>query len=270
MDLEVLSPQALLAPVKAVKSVTPTPTMGHVVIQSTNSDLLPPLRGTTRRIGSIHDFHFSPVNITPAFSAAGLPNMLEDALPLQSGKLHTSSFPLFPVRRPIEKMDFEKMCMDPTVTINPRALQFIPTAAWASDNMSFGLLVSTFFRKRNSMHCKFPYKLYNALKMTQFCPEFIPHVGVEWVTDSVFRVHRVVFARLLGVRTVEGGLFHQQGNFPSHGFIELPFDQSDRISRECGFGPADLSQVRFMTHTSGEFVRQSTEDDLEKCRWNGR
>lgn len=130
--------------------------------------------------------------------------------------------------------------------------------------------MATFFRKRNSMHCKFPFKLFNALKLTQNCPEFLPHVGVEWVTDSVFRVHRAAFARLLGVKTIEGGLFHQQGNFPSHGFVELPFDVSDCISREAGLGPADLSQVRFMRHSAGLFVRQSTERDLESCKWNGK
>ena len=269
MDLEILSPLALLAPRKPVKSVTPKPSLERVSVDNDTS-LIPPLRPPVMTLGSRREFSASVASFP---KRPILPSVHETAGPflsLQSGKTHNASFPLFPVPRPIEEMDFDKMCLDPSVTVRPRLMQFIPAAAWTAEPVSFGLLVSTFWRKRNSMHCKFPYKLYNALKLTQFCPEFIPHIGVEWVTDSVFRVNRVAFARLLGVRTIEGGLFHQQGNFPSHGFVELPFEESDRLSRECGMGPADLSQVRFMTHQSGEFVRQSTEDDLEKCRWNGR
>lgn len=191
-------------------------------------------------------------------------------IPLGLGRAHTVSHPVFSVRQPVAELDYDTLCLDSSVTVSPGRIGFVPASAWSSDAVPFGILVVTFFRKRNSMHCKFPFKLLNALKLTQQCPEFIPHVGVEWVTDSVFRVHRAAFARLLGVKTVEGGLFHQQGNFPSHGFIELPFDESERISREAGLGPADLSQVRFMRHGSGRFTRQSTEKDLEMCKWTGK
>ena len=271
MNLDSLSPIALLAPMKTVKCSTPQPCEGNVMIESSNSEVLSPLCAPVMSLEGSREFSFSLAHFKLNESVSWPPP--RDGVPLMNlhqGRIRNSSQPLFAVRRPIESMDFDEICLDPSVTINPQQLQFIPAAAWPPENISFGLLVSTFFRKRNSMHCKFPYKLYNALKMTQFCPEFTPHVGVEWITDSVFRVHRVIFARLLGVRTVDGGLFHQQGNFPSHGFLELPFEESDRISRANGLGPADLSQVRFMTHSSGQFVRQSTEADLGKCRWNGK
>ena len=191
-------------------------------------------------------------------------------VPRPFGRAHTVSQPSFLLQKPVGALDFDKVCLDASITVNPRRLQFVPARAWPNEAVPFGILVATFFRKRNSMHCKVPFKLFNALKLTQQCPEFLPHVGVEWTTDTVFRVHRAAFARLLGVKTVEGGLFHQQGNFPSHGFLELPFDESDRISRAAGLGPADLSQVRFMTHATGRFHRQSTEEDLEMCKWNAR
>jgi hypothetical protein len=108
------------------------------------------------------------------------------------------------------------------------------------------------------------------LKLSEACPEFQEHLGIQWVTDEIFRVHRTNFARLIGVKTVEGGLFHQQGNFPSHGFVELSFVESDAISRAKGFGPCDLSVVRFMRHATGGFGRYSTEASLQdRCKWSG-
>ncbi|OHT13639.1 hypothetical protein TRFO_16197 [Tritrichomonas foetus] len=167
----------------------------------------------------------------------------------------------------IENMTFEEICNDPAITINPRQMEFIPETAWNDDEISFGALVNTFFRKRNSTYCKFPFKLYNALKLAEHMPQYIPHVGVQWVNDKVIKVDREPFARLIGVKTVEGGLFHQQGNFPSHGFIELTYVESDRLSRAMNFGPADLSVVRFVTHVLGKFVRDCREEDLDTCRW---
>ncbi|OHS93286.1 hypothetical protein TRFO_11901 [Tritrichomonas foetus] len=195
------------------------------------------------------------------------------SLQLLSNRMLNISTPIFQVRKPsmmMNSFDFERVATNPMVTINPKKLQFIPADVWQNENISFGVLVATFFRKRNSMHCKFSNKLYNALKISSFFPDFIPIVGIEWVTDSVFRVHRAAFARLLGVRAIEGGLFHQQGNFPSHGFYELSFTESDELSKMYGYGPVDLSQYRFITHSTGLFRRSSTEIDLEKCKWNGK
>jgi hypothetical protein len=175
---------------------------------------------------------------------------------------------MFNLIRP-SQVSFEEVCADPTVVLNPKGLGFIPFSAWPGDSITFGQLVNTFFRRRNSVHCKFPCKVFNALKLSEACPDFRQHLGIQWVTDEIFRVHRTNFARLIGVKTVEGGLFHQQGNFPSHGFVELPFAESDNISRAHGFGPCDLSVVRFMKHATGGFERNSSEASLENCKWSG-
>ena len=206
------------------------------------------------------------------------PNQLDMAPDFESGKRNIplfinsarqigSSLPAFNVRHPIQDMSFDEVCNDKSITLNPKKLNFIPTSSWTNEPMTFGVLVGSFFRKRNSTHCKFPYKLYNALQIAENMPEFIPHIGVQWATDSIIKVDREPFARLIGVKTIEGGLFHQQGNFPSHGFMELSFKESDALSRKLNFGPADLSVVRYVQHMNGKFVRGCTEEDLDGCKW---
>lgn len=194
----------------------------------------------------------------------------EIPISLTSGRMMNYSMPMFPISGPFNSICFEKVCSDPTVVINPQNMQFIPETAWGNQWITFGCLVSSFFHKRNSMHCKFPIKLYNALKITQFRPDLLPYVGVEWITETVFRVHRDEFARLIGVRAIDGGLFHQQGNFPSHGFRELSFAESNEISTRYGLGRPDLSKVRFIRHSSPQFNRFSSQIDMEDCKWIGK
>ena len=244
----------------------------RVLLSTPDSQIMPPLLEPPLRPVQIPHARVVPHYSLgqPGFIGPNFYYAREPSLSLIGGRAVNTSTPVFMVRKSIQTMEYEKVLADHTITINPKKVQFIPANAWQNENIAFGVLVATFFRKRNSMHCKFPNKIFNALKLSVFMPEFIPHIGVEWVTETVFRVNRVAFARLLGVKAIEGGLFHQQGNFPSHGFYELPFAESDQLSRMYGYGPADLSQVRFMTHSSGMFRRSSTEMDIEKCRWNGK
>lgn len=200
-------------------------------------------------------------------------DMVEHSMPphlsLSGNRELTESMPTFNLRPPLKSMTFDELCSDPTVRVRPKQMGFIPHTAWTDEPISFGLLVTSFFRRRNSVHSKFPYKLLNALRLCEKCPDFIPHVGVQWITDSIFRVERNVFAKLLGVKTVEGGLFHQQGNFPSHGFMEFPYKESNELSIKYGYGPVDLSVHRFLEHSSKDFNRYSTEQDILQCKWLG-
>ncbi|OHT01484.1 hypothetical protein TRFO_31668 [Tritrichomonas foetus] len=182
-----------------------------------------------------------------------------------------NSSPMFSIKaQPISSMTFEEVCTDPHVVLNPARLGFIPSTMWSNDTISFGYLASTFFRRRNSATSKFPHKLYNALKLSECYPDFIKHLGIQWVTNDVFRVDRVAFARLLGVKSIEGGLFHQQGNFPSHGFVELSYQESEKISMEHGLGHADLSQVRFLKSYQGNFTKFSNEEDIAEFKWSAK
>jgi hypothetical protein len=51
-------------------------------------------------------------------------------------------------------------------------------------------------------------------------------IGVRLVTDEVIIVEKFMLARLLGMRSVDGSLFHQQETFPSHRSLELPFQEA--------------------------------------------
>jgi len=44
------------------------------------------------------------------------------------------------------------------------------------------------------------------------------------------------FESPLGVKTVDDGLFHLHGNFPSHVFIELPLPEAQPFAWENGVG----------------------------------
>ena len=185
---------------------------------------------------------------------------------LSNRTLSLSSPMLIPMRRDHD-LTFDEACADPNFTVSPVSAGFIPKNAWGNQPIAFGLLVSTFFRKRNSMHCKFPYKLYNALRLTMALPHFFKYIGARWLTDKIFIVDKLIFARLLGVRSIDGSFFHQQGNFPSHGFEELQFILAQRVARENGIGDFDPSNLRFLQHTSGKFTRFSTEADINQLKW---
>jgi hypothetical protein len=162
---------------------------------------------------------------------------------------------------------FEEVCADPTLTVNPTQLGFIPSDAWHGEEVPFGVLVVSFFRKRNSMHCKFPFKLVNALLLTEKEPTFFPWVGIRWVTDTVLFVEKLIFAKLLGIRTIDGSFFHQQGNFPSHGFLELSFQEAQEIAFETGLGEVDSTNMRFLKHATGALTRKTTELDIHQLKW---
>jgi hypothetical protein len=166
-----------------------------------------------------------------------------------------------------EPRSFEEACASMHLTLHPGQLGLIPREAWPNYAIPFGVLIVTFFQKRNSKHCRFPYKLYNALLIINQCPQFYPFVGIRWVTDEVLIVEKFVFARLLGLRSVDGGLFHQQGNFPSHGFVELSFEEAQRIAAENGVADVDSASIRFMKHRSGAFRRNCAEDVIHRIEW---
>jgi hypothetical protein len=116
-------------------------------------------------------------------------------------------------------------------------------------------------------HCQFPLKLYNALPLTTKCPEFYQYIGVRWMTDEVFLVEKYLFAKLLGVRSIDGSLFHRQENFPSHGFAEMSFQDAQEIARANGVNEINSQTMRFLRHKSGAFTRHSNEDVIHELEW---
>jgi hypothetical protein len=164
--------------------------------------------------------------------------------------------------------EFEAACQDPTLRFNPRALGFIPVPIWQDEEVLFGHCVTEFFQKKNNANCRFSHKLFNAIKLSEFRPEFPRLTGVMWLNDTILRVDKVTFARLLGIKSIDGSLFHQRGNFPSHGFFEIGWGDQERfVPPDLDMTDVDFENVRILVHPMGLFRRGCTSDDIEKCRW---
>jgi hypothetical protein len=163
--------------------------------------------------------------------------------------------------------EFEQVSADSAVSLNPQRLGFIPSQFWSESSITFGQLVRDFFQKKNHANSRFAHKLYNALKITTDDPFYIEFIGIEWITDNVLRIDKRKFARLLAIKTIDGSLFHQQGNFPSHGFVELAETTAlDFVTKDMLFG-VDFDNIRLLVHQDGVFKKGCTEEDIGRCKW---
>jgi hypothetical protein len=112
--------------------------------------------------------------------------------------------------------------------LDPVALCFIPASSWQSRCISLHYLYETYFSRKNNVNRRFEHKLWNALAITSSYPHLIKMVGVVWMNEHIIKVYKHAFAKLLGISAVDGGLFHKQGNFTRHGFVQVP----DVIARQ--------------------------------------
>ncbi|OHT00722.1 hypothetical protein TRFO_32491 [Tritrichomonas foetus] len=158
---------------------------------------------------------------------------------------------------------FKSAMNNPNLRFNPAKLRFIPSAFWGENDRTFGEIVKMFFQRKNNSKCRFPHKLYNALILSQLDPNLYHLVGAKWIDRIHILIKRSAFSRLLGIRSIEGSLFHQQGNFPSHGFEEI--DPSVVKNQYPNF---DFSENRIIKHTAGVFIFGCTEADIAACKWN--
>jgi hypothetical protein len=162
---------------------------------------------------------------------------------------------------------FISLCTDTSLTFNPKELGLIPTDYWRDKNVTFGELVRDFFQKKNNTNTRFSHKLFNVLRLVERDPSLSEFLGVEWITNEVMKVNKLVFARLLGIRIIEGSLFHQQGNFPSHGFVELGSHNARDYVSEGELCDVDFELVRLFMHKEGTFVRGASGNVIESCKW---
>ena len=116
---------------------------------------------------------------------------------------------------------FDKAFCKSDEIFDTESIGFIPSDEWKGKQMTFHQIVIDFFRKKNSSKCLFIFKLYNALKLTEHNPEFIQICGISWYHKTCIRVIPAIFAKLLGIKAIDGSLFHKQGNFTTHGFVEV-------------------------------------------------
>jgi hypothetical protein len=164
------------------------------------------------------------------------------------------------------RIEFQCACQNPLLACNPRELGFLPLL-WPDRLRTFGDLVENFFRKKTSGDARFLHKLFNAIKLSEFDPSYFRLVGVAWVTDRVLKVDKHRFAALLGIRVIDGSLFHKQGNFPSHGFAEIAPDQARTSLNPEALDGVDFDSVRLFVHESNNFFRGCRLDLLIKCKW---
>ena len=163
---------------------------------------------------------------------------------------------------------FKQLYEDKTVVINPKKLHFIPTKFWPDEDIPFCDIVDDFFRRKNHINCRFPHKLYNALKLNELGDKFRKISGVTWLSPMVLRVDKIGFSRLLGISSIEGSLFHRQGNFTTHGFSEIGFDELTLIfGYQVAKELVQNSDVRYLKHNLGIFQEGVTEEAIEACKW---
>jgi hypothetical protein len=166
-----------------------------------------------------------------------------------------------------DSTEFESMCRDTLVKFNPRKLGFVPLSHWEDTEVTFGGLVASHFQQKSGRNTRFFHKLYNALKMSELDRFYSEYLGVEWVTDRLIKIDKKKFARLLGIHAIDGSLFHRQGNFPSHGFREIGPEEAKEMVPADELAMVDYDNVRLLIHAPGNFVRGSTPQDFDQCRW---
>ena len=182
-------------------------------------------------------------------------------------RMSSQPLPLTPEVTSSSDKEFQAVCNDPSILFNPHKLGFIPHSYWPDKDFTFGELVKDFFQRKNSKNSRFYHKLYNSLKIFESDPFYAEYLGIEWINNNVLKVDKQKFARLLGIKTIDGSLFHQQGNFPTHGFVELSTNNAKNFVSERDLVGVDYENVRLLVHQAGVFVRGCTENVIESCRW---
>jgi hypothetical protein len=125
----------------------------------------------------------------------------------------------------------------------------------------------SFFQRRNVAGCRFAHKLFNTLRIGTVYPNIHRYLGVEWVTRTVLKVDKNVFGKLLPVKVANSAFFYQQGNFPSHGFVEMGHVKAVRTLPPELLEGVDFERVRLLTHQDGVFTSDSSGADIENCKW---
>lgn len=143
--------------------------------------------------------------------------------------------------------------------INPAQCGFIPSLFWPNKDYVFGDIIQDFFQRKSNVNCRFVHKLYNALKIVQLYPSMKELIGIEWVTPHILKCRKWTFARLLGIKSIDGGLFHKQGNFPSLGFKELNLDEANVYCQGADISDVDFDNVKLLVHAPGQFTSNWNE-----------
>lgn len=159
--------------------------------------------------------------------------------------------------------------IDMTSLVDVKTTGLVPTRFWekySSSTIPLSTIIKEFFNRRTSNDTKFIYKLYNALKITSHYPQYEDLIGVYWVSNDVFVVKRHEFAVLNAIKIEKGALFHQHGNFTTHGFQQIDYSQ---LMTEFGgdfLSVFDEKNDVFCRHKDLAFTIKTTgEQILDDC-----
>lgn len=134
-------------------------------------------------------------------------------------------------------------------------LGFIPHSNWCKKMIKFSKLQRLYFQRRKGHARRFDYKLYNALLITKKDKNMFNLVGAMWVTADIIKINSEIFAQLIGINTIQGGLFHKQGNFPRNGFIHIYKNSSQELIDNPDCVDVDEHNVRLFIDKYRRFTR---------------
>ena len=134
-------------------------------------------------------------------------------------------------------------------------LGFVPKNEWPPQICTLRDLQQMYFTRRNGISRRFDFKLYNALCITKAFPDAYPYVGAIWIGQNIMKVHSQRFAELLGIHAVQGGLFHKQGNFSRHGFVQVHKQSTEALALNMNLWDVDDYNVRLFTDQQNRFSR---------------
>jgi len=151
------------------------------------------------------------------------------------------------------------------IILNPFLFGFLPKERAENRAITLEEVIKKHFLVRSTKRVRFEHKLWNALCITKKYPNLFSIFGVMWISKTVIKVNKTMFANVLGITRPTAALFNVQGSFPSHGFEEV--EPSELRSQGIDIGDADGINVRLIRHTSGQFTSESGIDALSICRW---
>lgn len=155
-----------------------------------------------------------------------------------------------------------------TECIDPVALHFIPENVWVHQMVSLQYLHGDYFSRKNNVKRRFEHKLWNALRITSAFPNMTRLVGVVWVTETIMKVYKYPFAKLLNITAIDGGLFHKQGNFTRHGFVTVSEAEAKAQVPPEQMQDVDFREVLLLQHSTLQFTMGSSEGTISACRWD--
>lgn len=160
---------------------------------------------------------------------------------------------------------------DKSLRFSQKIYGFYPKCHFTKDSYCFSELVNNFFHRKNNSNCRFSHKLFNALKIVEKNPNLFYLFGVKWITNNVFKVDKFIFGRLLGVTSIDGSLFHQQGNFRSHSFVELKKEEINQLRKVTDdLSDVDFIRVKVLKHQYGNFNKESDDVTVTNCKWKSQ